>query len=291
MHSTPPPISLPLQFQDGPGKLHAFSTGLVAVKTGYLNAKGNATLSKLRFLMQSSFTDWLPIWVWVIEHPEGIFVIDTGENARVTEPDYFDGEGAFQRWINKTQFKFKVAPEEEIGPQLKRLGLSTSQLKAVVLTHLHIDHIDGLDAFPEVPIWVNRQEWEQPSFVPHSLLPDWLKPELLEVKASQDGEFEASVPLTASQELSLISTPGHTPHHCSVLVQTKDLHFFLAGDVSYDQSQLLTGVMSAGHSSFQQSRESLQRIRNYANRHQMIYLPSHDPEAGDRLKKGLPLLD
>ncbi|HEV9036146.1 MAG TPA: hypothetical protein VGQ51_05985 [Puia sp.] len=33
-------------------------------------------------LLDRHFTEWLPVWVMVIEHPEGIFVIDTGECTR-----------------------------------------------------------------------------------------------------------------------------------------------------------------------------------------------------------------
>lgn len=72
-----------VQFNDGVGTIHGFTTGMVSVKTKFREARGGALLSKLNFLLDSQFTEYMPIWVWVIDHPEGVFVIDTGENARV----------------------------------------------------------------------------------------------------------------------------------------------------------------------------------------------------------------
>ncbi len=50
----------------------------------------------------------MPIWVWVIEHPEGIFVIDTGENTKIQTPGYFKSSGVFANWFNRAMFKFKM---------------------------------------------------------------------------------------------------------------------------------------------------------------------------------------
>ncbi len=101
-------------FNDGPGKIHAFTTGTVSVKKRFKTAKGGQLLSKLNFVLDSDFTEELPIWVWVIEHPEGVYVVDTGENSQVSEPDYFRQEGPILSWLNRTQFRFQVPRDEEI---------------------------------------------------------------------------------------------------------------------------------------------------------------------------------
>jgi hypothetical protein len=46
-----------------------------------------------------------------LQHPEGVFVIDTGENANVNDPGYFKSSGMFANWFDTTQFKFKVDAE------------------------------------------------------------------------------------------------------------------------------------------------------------------------------------
>ena len=60
----------------------------------------------------------VPIYAWVIEHDEGVIVVDTGDTARTSEPGYFP------RWqpYYKLAVRFDVKPEEEIGVQLKQMG-------------------------------------------------------------------------------------------------------------------------------------------------------------------------
>ena len=84
----------------------------------------------------SHWTEPLPIYVWVIEHPEGAIVVDTGETARVAEPGYFPW------WHPYFRFGLRewVRPEEEVGPQLRALLIEPSDVRWLVMTHLHTDH-------------------------------------------------------------------------------------------------------------------------------------------------------
>ena len=168
-------FSQPVRFKEGDGYLHGFSTGLVSVKPSFRTAKGGQYLSKLNFLLDQSWTEFMPIMVWVVDHPEGVFVIDTGENAQVTDKDYFKKEGIILNYINTRSFRFDVKPEDELGAQLDRLGYSQKDISKVILTHLHLDHFDGLNYFDQTEILVNELEWEQPSFALPSLYPSWFE--------------------------------------------------------------------------------------------------------------------
>src|SRR4051812_19880658 len=53
-------------------KVHGLCTGTVAVKTAFRTKKGRGIFSKLNIIADSRFTEFMPIWVWVIEHPEGV---------------------------------------------------------------------------------------------------------------------------------------------------------------------------------------------------------------------------
>src|SRR5215212_7828624 len=103
-------------------KVHLFSTGVVSVKTKFREARYKGMMAMADFVRDRNFTEWMPIWVMVIEHPEGIFVIDTGENANVNDPGYFRSSGMFANWFDTTQFKFKVDKSEEVGLQLQQLN-------------------------------------------------------------------------------------------------------------------------------------------------------------------------
>ena len=131
-------------------QIHAIQTGTVAITKSWREGRGSGQGRLLRTLLDREWTEPLPIFAFVIEHPEGVIVVDTGETARVAEPGYFP------RWHPLLRFAVRewVEPKQEIGPQLARLGIAPSDVRMVVMTHLHTDHAGGLHHFPDTEILV-----------------------------------------------------------------------------------------------------------------------------------------
>jgi len=257
-------------------------TGTVSVKQRFRETRFKNLLSKPDFLFDKIFTEQMPVWVWIIKHPEGIFIIDTGENSRVNENHYFDKAGFLTKWINKTQFKFYKTPEQEIGNQLKTRGITNDKIKKVILTHLHIDHIDGLHDFEGVEIVVNKLEWEKPNFTIPSLFPKWFKPNPVKTDTTIEQVFNG-YPLTESKDLFLIHTPGHTSGHCSVLLKGTDISVIFAGDVVYNQEQLKTNSFAGVNQNFNAAKQTYGLLNNFMMKQPAIFLPSHDRNAEKRL--------
>lgn len=278
-------ISKQVRFEEGDGVLHGFSTGMVKVKSKFRTAKGNVLTSKINFLLDKEWTEYMPIMVWIIDHPEGVFVIDTGENAKVNDKGYFKKEGFISEYINTKSFHFKVDREDEVGWQLKNLNYSEKDIKNVILTHLHLDHFDGLSHFENTEILINKLEWDKPSFTLPSLYPDWFSPKTVQLDEKNDRHFKMSSSLVESGEIKLIHTPGHTVGHCSILVKTSEIDYLLAGDVTYNQDQLTNNINAGGHQSFTHSEDTYHAIKTYAAKNKLVYLPSHDYQVFDRLKE------
>src|ERR1044072_222340 len=132
-------------------KIHAIQTGKVEVKKNQVMGKGPKALRLLNVLFGADWVKPIPIYAWVIEHEEGVIVVDTGETARTSEPGYFP------RWqpYYKLAVRFRVKPEDEIGVQLKQMGINSKDVTKVILTHMHTDHAGGLHDFPNSIIHVN----------------------------------------------------------------------------------------------------------------------------------------
>ena len=271
------------EFNQGQIKVHAISTGLVAVKKSFRESRYKGIFAILSSFLDRKFTEWMPIWVWVIEHPEGVFVIDTGENSRVNDPGYFKSSGRFENWLNTTQFKFQVDREEEIDQQLTAVGLSTAKVDKVILTHLHLDHIDGLVHFPDAEILVSRSEWEKPYGDLPKLYPSWLSPTLLDLETTYEG-FERATFLSEAKDLVLIETPGHTYGHCSIALQTDAGLLFFAADVVYYEEQLRQSKFSAGTVSWKTARKTYDQLLALASKVNLILLPSHEAANVSRLQ-------
>jgi glyoxylase-like metal-dependent hydrolase (beta-lactamase superfamily II) len=242
--------------------------------------------STIDILLDRHFTEWLPVWVMVIEHPDGIFLIDTGECAEAGRPGYFKPAGWLANGFITTQFKFSIRREEEIDRQLAALGIPIRDIRSVILTHLHFDHTDGLKHFPSTPILVNKLEWERPFGVLPELFPCWFKPSLFSLEHSL-GTFQKAHYL--NEDLVVVHTPGHTFGHSSVMLLCDDCHVFFAGDICYTQRQLIENKFSARCASRDLARRTYNAVKQYAREYPLVFLPSHDSESGHRLQQRLTL--
>jgi glyoxylase-like metal-dependent hydrolase (beta-lactamase superfamily II) len=92
--------------------------------------------------------------------------------------------------------------------------------------------------------------------------------------------------ITKSEDVLFVPTPGHTHHHCSVLLKTDREHILFAGDVSYKHQQLLDNQFGGSNIDFAQSQKTYDHILNYAKKYPLIYLPSHDENSANRLTRG-----
>lgn len=269
-------------------KVHAIQTGTVAVKERQRSGTGPGPLRLPLTLADRDWTEPLPIYAWVIEHPEGVIVVDTGETARVGEPGYLP------RWHPYYRLGVKewVEPEQEIGPQLRAIGVDPADIRWLLTTHLHTDHAGGLGHFPDTEIIVTRREFENASgalgklrgFLPHRW-PEWFSPTLIDLEPVRYGPFPESRTVTRAGDVTIVGTSGHTPGHVSVVLEEDDRSILFAGDASYTERLMIDGVADGVSPDLGAARSSLKRIQEFASRRPVVYLPSHDPGSGQRLEQ------
>jgi N-acyl homoserine lactone hydrolase len=145
---------------------------------------------------------------YAIRHRGGIFLFDTGLG--------FGNEELDERY-------HPVA--RRIGDALAGAGIEIADVTAVANCHLHADHAGQNAAFPDVPIYVQATEWEIAHTTDHTIL-EWIDfPAARYVRLGGDHEpFEG---------LRIVTTPGHTPGHQSLAVETDGGLILLAGQAVY----------------------------------------------------------
>lgn len=265
-------------------KIHGLCVGTVAVKTTFKTKKGNGFLSKINILLAKYYTEYLPIWVWVIEHPEGLIVIDTGENADSMEVDkYLSKESWYARYQFKNACNVKIQTQNELDNQLKKVNLKVEDVKLVVLTHMHLDHIDGLKFFPKQEIIVGDYEFTHPDNVFSSILPSWFNPNKVKYVNDRIEVFNYAYPVTKAEDLLYVPTPGHTLGHSSLVFKTDEFDIIFAGDSSYDQAQVINGELPGANTDYAKTAETYKNLLAYAKLRKTVYLPTHDANAGQRL--------
>jgi glyoxylase-like metal-dependent hydrolase (beta-lactamase superfamily II) len=257
---------------------------LVRIKTAQVEGRGHGLSRRLAIFTDPNWTDWVPTYAWLIDHPEGIIVVDTGQGGHLLE----SGKSLhpYVRW----EVAFRIDREQEIGPQLRALGLGPRDVKRVVLTHLHMDHDGGLAHFPNSEILVSPGELQTASgmigrlrgYLPQRW-PSWFDPKPLDLAVESFGPFTASRRLTEAGDVVAVATPGHTADHISVVVQDGDTAYFLAGDTSYNEELMLAGKLDGVSADERVAGATLDSIRRFAESRSTVYLPTHDPKAADRL--------
>jgi N-acyl homoserine lactone hydrolase len=169
-----------------------------------------------------------PVFGWTIDTTEGRVLVDTGMVDSTPELD------------------------AEWGPVL-RPWPELGEIAAVVNTHLHFDHCGGNRRFAGTPTYVQRAELA--AAVAPDYLEEWVRfPGESYVELDGDAELFDGV--------SVLSTPGHSPGHQSVVVETGDGLVVLGGDVTYSMRELIDGAT-----------ESIRRI--HALRPRLVYLAHH----------------
>jgi len=267
--------------------IRAICTGLVQVRRPQMESRGTGPARIVHMLFDDDWSDWLPIYAWVIEHEDGIIVVDTGETSRVHDRGYHPSWHPFYR----RAARFSVHPEEEIGPQLHRLGIRARDVRHVVITHLHTDHAGGLIHLTGSKILVSAGEFRRAGglggrvqgYLPHRW-PKWWQPDFINFDDRPIGPFQQSMSLTRHGDVLIIPTPGHTPHHVSVLVCGSP-SILLAGDTSYTQRLLLDGKVDGVSPDVAVAQRTLSRILALAEEQPLVYLPSHDPDSPNRLEQ------
>jgi N-acyl homoserine lactone hydrolase len=182
-----------------------------------------------------------PVYGYAIRHPDGLVLVDTGVGWGEADVD-----AAYQP---------RRRPLPEV---LGAHGLHPQDVALVINTHLHFDHCGSNHLLPQVPIYVQAEEYTAAHSLPHFTILAWVDfPDAQYEQVSGEHELLPGV--------RLLPTPGHTPGHQSVVLETERGLVVLAGQAIYSVAEyrqvLATGELLAGGSGDrEQARRSAQQL-------------------------------
>ena len=188
-----------------------------------------------------SQTDWLRPYVdenWrllisfhalIVETVDRLIVVDTcvGNDKTLNYP----------KW-NKMQNNFLA--------DFQSLGFRTDAVDTVLCTHMHVDHVgwntrlEGerwVPTFPNARYLYERTEWEHWQEVDENEFGDVIEESVQPIFDCNLADLVNS-DHQVCPEIRLISTPGHTPGHVSVLIESKGEQAVITGDVFHHPCQV-----------------------------------------------------
>ena len=253
--------------------VHVVNTGWVRVKRAHASFAGPLALRMPAIVFGRAWTPFMPVYVTVVEHPEGLFLVDAGLSEETLEPSHFACDPVTS-FVYANLLDFRFAPEQRIDRRLAALGLDPSRTRGVVLTHRHADHADALVHLPGDPtVYVGAADW--PSHA--GALPMTREPTLVAVEGEPLGAFPHARPLTEDGRVAIVPLPGHSPGHLGVLVRTPALDVVAAGDATFSLEDLATGTLAGIVEQPAPASRTLGILREQLRAHPTSLVVSHDP--------------
>lgn len=204
---------------------------------------------------------------YLIKHAQGWFLWDTGvADAVAAMPNGLapaDPKAVFWR------------RPKTLAAQLDQLGVKPADIKAMAVSHTHPDHIGNVEQFPATMLYVQKAEYEWPG-------------------ANNQPRFKAEHPVTLLEgdrdvfgdgSVMILSTPGHTPGHQSLLVKLpKSGALLLSGDAVHFKANWDNRGVPAMNVSKDQTLASMQKIADVMAGEKAQLWINHDKAQRDSLK-------
>lgn len=223
----------------------------------------------------------VPVPFFLIEHPEGYVLYDTGNAYEVIH-------NKNEHWGDVVAAYDPVMTEDEwVVNAIQKVGVKPEDIKYVVLSHLHLDHAGGVGHFPNAKYVVQRKELH------FAYVPDfYMKGAYIRKDFDKDvewmildGDKNPEFDLFRDGKIVIHFTPGHTPGHQSMLLNLeKTGPMMLAADSCYTTENIEENVLPGLVAEPIETVKTIERFRMMQQQGVKI-ITGHDPVAWESFKK------
>ena len=204
---------------------------------------------------------------YLIKHAQGWFLWDTGIP---------DAVAAMPNGLAPADPKAVTwRRPKTLAAQLDQLGVKPSDIKAIAVSHTHPDHIGNVELSPAAMLYVQKAEYEWPGA---NNAPRF-KPEHPVTKLEGDRD------VFGDGSVTILSTPGHTPGHQSLLVKLpKTGAVVLTGDAVHFRDNWDNRRVPSLNASKEQTLASMQKIADTLTKEKAQLWINHDKAQRDSQK-------
>jgi len=224
----------------------------------------------------------IPVPFFLIQHPKGNLLFDTGNAAQVA----VDPRGHWGSAVDT--YQPVMSADQYCVEQLATIGIKPEDIEYIVLSHLHLDHAGGVKDFPQAKILVQRSEmscaytcdfYQKASYI----RPDFDHPlNYRFLNAWRDDKYD----VFGDGRVIIWFTPGHTPGHQSLLLNLETAGtVLLTADACYNEELLDGGLLPGLMWSCEETVRSIERIRYARDVLNAQVITGHDPESWRSLVK------
>jgi N-acyl homoserine lactone hydrolase len=204
---------------------------------------------------------------YLVKHAKGWFLWDTG---------IADAVAAMPNGLTPADPKAVTwRRPKTLQAQLEQLGVKPDDVKAMAVSHTHPDHTGNVELFPQAMLYVQKAEYDWPG-------------------ANNEPRFKPSHPVEqlagdkdvfGDGSVTILSTPGHTPGHQSLLVKLpKTGAVVLSGDAVHFRDNWDNRRVPSMNVNKDRSAASMQKIADTLTREKAQLWINHDKAQRDSQK-------
>jgi len=233
----------------------------------------------------------MPSLVGALKHPtEGWVLFDTGHAQRLAS--------CANHWIYKLVAPYRVGATEGSAAQLAARGVRPEEVRHVVLSHLHPDHIGGARDFPNATYHLSADAWRAAGLLRGwrklfaawfpALLPDDFLDRAHLIRTLPDqgfGPFRQTADLFGDGSLKLVGLPGHAPGQLGMMVNLVDRQrLFFAADACWISESFKSTLPPSRLTRFivddyEESLRTLKKLHDLWRSHPEVrIIPAHCPQ-------------
>lgn len=223
-------------------KVHILHCGSISVSEA-VPYGGGVTLKNaaLGVFEKSKNRVELPVSAYLIEHPKGLVLVDTGWSRDISPNGVYDPKAASALLPSYLAafYRPKVEQGKAVTEQLAAMGIRPEDLHTVLLTHLDADHICALKSLGGAPRFLLSQEeyWWTCRTVYRLRQPkklwEGVNLETFWFKGTKIGPLWWSYDLFDDGTITLVCLPGHTDGQFAVKVENNGKFVILAADAAF----------------------------------------------------------
>jgi N-acyl homoserine lactone hydrolase len=204
---------------------------------------------------------------YLIRHAQGWLLWDTGVSDAIAAMP----QGQAPADPRMTHWR----RPKTLASQLAELGVMPSDVKLLAVSHTHPDHVGNVELFPTSMLLVQKAEYDWP--LPLGL--GRFKPEHPVTRLSGDHD------VFGDGSVIIISTPGHTPGHQSLLVKLPNTGgVVLSGDAVHFKDNWEKRRVPSANVDSDMTLASMQRIADILAKEKAQLWINHDKAQRDLLK-------
>ena len=212
---------------------------------------------------------WLPVSVYLIEHPKGLILVDTGWHRDMSPEGVYDKAAQIKSLGSRILYNVnqgQIPLGEAVDEQLETMGIKPADLDYVLLTHLDCDHANGLRAVKDAKHIIVAQEElncaRKNGFIRYKKK-WWEGIDLQTIEWNgTEGPAQKSFDLFGDGSVKMINIPGHCDGLCAVKITREDgKYVLLFSDGGYATKSWKEMITSGVSLDKEMQRKSLQWIR------------------------------